>query len=343
MRDEHSKILNGHGNGHDAIDLARHRAFDRYDSRDVLIRLRLCDPCDLLVVAGRAAESLIDRRVTIIQNDIVEVRQTARRLIARSDARETLQSQAIRVSDLTARQDMIDGKRRGIQDRLLRLQSEVTRQGGLKRTRDDQKLSDDGILRHELRIVHNDVHEIAQFAADEDGRCTGIAFVRRLAPNLRPEDPKRHMLLLRYADARSADLFDAKARAFDLTGRQTHEGQRAALQDERLSVEQQEAQAVTRKELLHALRQLQKAVDGRSMPLLQCTEILCRKHALRLRPHRRHVEPPALTPRLGHPRMHVDVDFTFVAKPLVIRLKLPPAALLPYHISPPSQPNVFYE
>ena len=238
---------------------------------------------------------------------------------------------------------MIDGKRRGIQDRLLRLQSEVTRQGGLKRTRDDQKLSDDGILRHELRIIHDDVYEITQFAADEDGRCTSVAFVRRLAPDLWSEDPKRHTLLLRYADARSADLFDAKARAFDLTGRQTHEGQRAALQDERLSVEQQEAQAVTRKELLHALRQLQKTVDGRSMPLLQCTEILRRKHALRLRPHRRHVEPPALTPRLSHPRMHIDVDCTFVAKPLVIRLKLPPAALLPYHISPPSQPNVFYE
>ena len=108
-------------------------------------------------------------------------------------------------------------------------------------------------------------------------------------------------------------------------------------------VEQQETQAVTRKELLHALRQLQKAVDGRSMLFLQCTKILRRKHALRLRPHRRHVEPPALTPRLGHPRMHVDVDLSFVAKPLVIRLKLLPAALLPYHISPPSQPNVFYE
>ena len=125
--------------------------------------------------------------------------------------------------------------------------------------------------------------------------------------------------------------------------RQSHEGQGTTLQNEGISIEQQETQTVSREKLLHVFRQLQKAINCLRVPFLQRTKLFRRKRMPRFRPRLWHADPLALLPRFSNPRMYIDIDLPFISKLAVISFKLCPAALLPYHSFLPYSPNARYE
>ena len=73
VRDERPEVLDGHRDDDDGLDGAVCIALKRHDRRDVLVRLFRRDPRDLFIIGRHAVEALVDWRVLVIHDDVVEV------------------------------------------------------------------------------------------------------------------------------------------------------------------------------------------------------------------------------------------------------------------------------
>ena len=275
MRDERPKILDRHRDDDDRLHRLLLVALERYDRRDVLIRLRGRDPRDLLVIGRHAAKALVDRRMLVVQDHVVEVEAAARlMLLLRADAREPLLAELVRIGDLAARQHMVDRERRRVEDGLLRLDAHRLRQMRLERRLHREQQGDHGILR-QLDLLHRDERdEILAFPVDLHGRRAGVAELALLHPHLRAEHPERCLMLIGHADARRADLLDADARALDLARRHLVERQAVALEHDAVRVDEQEREIVLLEELADSLAELHEIGDGVLVLRLQAMELL---------------------------------------------------------------------
>ena len=73
VRDERPEVLDGHRDDDDGLDGTVRIALERHDRRDVLVRLFRRDPRDLFIIGRHAVEALVDWRVLVIHDDVVEV------------------------------------------------------------------------------------------------------------------------------------------------------------------------------------------------------------------------------------------------------------------------------
>ena len=125
MGHERAQILDRHRYDHDALHGLVFIALQRHDGRDVLIGLSRRDPGDFLVVGRHTAEALVDRRMLIVHDDIVEIlRMAAAIALLGTDAFKARMAELVRIGDLAPRHDMVDRKRRRVKDGLLGLDAQ---------------------------------------------------------------------------------------------------------------------------------------------------------------------------------------------------------------------------
>ena len=133
-------------------------------------------------------------------------------------------------------------------------------------------------------------------------------------------------MLVRDADARCADLFDADAHALDLARRHLIERQAVALQHDAVRVDEEEREIVLLEKL--AAREV---IDRVLVLRLQRAERLRRETVRRIHFLRADAELATLAPRLRHPRMHVRIEHTLLHEFLVVVFQFFPAAMFPDH------------
>ena len=73
VRDESPEVLDGHRDDDDGLDGAVCIALERHDRRDVLVRLLRRNPRDFFVIGRHAVEALVDWRMLVVHDDVVEV------------------------------------------------------------------------------------------------------------------------------------------------------------------------------------------------------------------------------------------------------------------------------
>ena len=139
-------------------------------------------------------------------------------------------AEPISIGDLTTRHDVVDGKRRRIEDGLLRLDADGFRQMRLELILHRQEQGDDRILRHGYLLHRDERDDVVELAVDLYRCRAGIAELALLDPHLRAKHPERCLMRVGHADARRADVLDADAHALDLARRHLVERQRVALE-----------------------------------------------------------------------------------------------------------------
>ena len=336
MRDERAQVLDGHRDDDDRLDSAVSIALERHDRRDVLIRLLRRDPRDFFIVRRHAVEALVDRRVLIVHDDIVEVRRVL--LVIRplgADALKARVAELIGIGDLASWHDVIDRKRCRVEDCLLGLDADRFREMCLERVLHRQEQRDDGILRHRHLLHRDERDDVVELAVDLDGCRAGIAELALLDPHLRAEHPERRLMRISNADARSADILDADAHALDLARRHLIERQRIALEHAAFRIDEQQREIVLLEEFADVLADTAEVVDRILVLRLERGKLLLWQFARHIHLLRADAELPALHPRLRHPRMDIRVEYPLFYELAIIALELLPAAMFPYHVNPP--------
>ena len=105
MGNQSAQILDGHGDDNHTLHHLALIPLQWHHRRDILVGLRRRNPGDFLVVGGDAPEAFIDRRMLVVQNDIVEIggaQAAMQRLMPGADAFQPCLAQLIGVGHLTA-------------------------------------------------------------------------------------------------------------------------------------------------------------------------------------------------------------------------------------------------
>ena len=272
----------------------------------------------------------------VVHDDVVEVRRALLViLLLGADALEARVAKPISIGDLAARHDVIDGKRRRIEDGLLRLDADGFRQMRLERVLHRQEQGDDRILRHRHLFHRDERDDVVEFTVDLYRCRTGIAELALLDPHLRAEHPERRLMRVGHADTRRADILDADAHALDLARRHLIERQRVALEHAAFRIDEQEREVVLLEELPDVLAETAEVVNRILVLRLQYGELLLRQFARYVHLLRADAEFPALQPGFCYPRMDIRVEHAFFYELAIIALELLSAAMFSYHINPP--------
>ncbi len=328
---QYLQILDRLRNRRDAAHLAV--AIQRQHRRQILIRLARRDPHHFLVIRRDTQQPLGQRRMTVIQYNLLQVRQLVP-LAAARPVGQTAASQPVGIRHPPVRQHMVRRQRHRVEDSILRRQPFRQRQIMLQHLLDRQQHH---LQRHRRQIGllgRHQRHNILQLAAEENRRRSRIAVLPVLHPHLRPENEERRLMLIGDRDARCADILLRQPRPFHLARRLLKKRQRVVLQRVALVVEQQQADAVHVEMALHLAVQFLKEIQRRAVPLAASRQLLPGKLHRRLERIAGNAPGPAAPPRLGHPRMDIGVDRTVIDEPPVI--------LLQFFFAPPlTNHNVF--